>query len=154
MHSLQELFIQSRGNAIKINDQTIIQADRIPISRGTIQVKLLTPPDASQGVCLNAKGGCIELSDGSFVQRLHIWHEPGLPHHVNHHVDCPTNELLVWNIYRTKHRTGEITVDCWTGDAGMIAEQQSPTHRLYSCSDWRPPFNPSALKFEVEWEEE
>ena len=152
--TLQDLFIQSQGKPVSVGDRVVTQLCRIPVRRGVVEFRFISPPDSDQGLCVKAKGGAIVLSDGTSTETLHIWHEPGLPETVVHRVACPYGELLVWNIYRVHHTTGEITEDYWTGNAGMVALHEGSGHRRYACSDWRTPFDPSVLIFQVDWSDQ
>jgi hypothetical protein len=152
--TLQYLFVESRGRPVVVGKFLVSQACRIPIRRGLVKFHFVSSPDSAQGLCVKAKGGTITMSDGSSTESLHNWHEPGLADRVEHRVSCPKNELLVWNIYRVRHPTGETTEDYWTGDAGMVLLEERAGYRRYGCSDWRSPFDPSALVFEVEWFDE
>jgi hypothetical protein len=152
--TLQYLFIQSRGSPVVVGDWLVHQLARIPIRVGVIRVRMLSPPDKSQGVCLKAEGGAILLSDGSSTETLQVWHEPDLPDTVVHRVNCPSNELRVWNTYRVRHPTGQTTIDHWTGAAGMVLLEEHLSSRRYGCNDWRDPFDPSRFSFEVAWNEE
>jgi hypothetical protein len=149
--TLQDRFVETDGMPIKIGVWVVTQLSRIPISRGRINVQITSPPNSDQGICLKAKDGFIELPDGSQVERLHIWHEPGALASATYSVHCPHKELLVWNIYRVHHPTGETTEDHWTGNAGIVLVDDQPQRRRYVCSDWRSPFDPTAIAFEVEW---
>jgi hypothetical protein len=152
--TLQERFIESRGSPVMIGDQQVSQLYRIPLTKGVVQFRFISPPDADQGICVNAKGGAIELSDGTSCETLHIWHEPGRPEKAAHRLTCPAGEFLVWNVYRARHPDGETTVDCFTGDAGMVLLQEGPMRRRFGCSDWRTPFDPTALVVDVQWANE
>jgi len=149
--TLKEQFIESHGRPVMVGDQQVSQLARIPLSQGVVQFRFVSPPDADQGICVNAKGGAIEMPDGSTCERLHIWHAPGSPERVTHRLTCPAGEFLVWNVYRVHHPDGTTTEDNLTGDAGMVLLQQGPSYRRFGCSDGRTPFDPSALVFDVEW---
>jgi hypothetical protein len=151
--TLQELFIKSKGNPIAVENTIVIQAGRLPINAAIISIRFLSPPDPDQGVSLHAKDGAIKLSDGTTTERLHIWNTPGTPSAVKHQVNCPGGELVLWNVYRVRHHSGVATEDQWTGNAGMVLKKESPAMRTYACSDWRTPFDPSALEFEVHWQD-
>lgn len=154
MSSLQELFVRSGGRDVAYDGELVSQLSRIPIGEGNVTVTFISPTDADQGVLIKAKGGAITLSDGSFAEAVVIWREPKLPSAITHHVRCPKGELLVWNTYRVHHLTGETTEDYWTGNAGMVLLDRDAGHRRYGCSDWRSPFDPSRLVFEVDWSQE
>jgi hypothetical protein len=149
--TLQELFVRSRGDAVAVGHFLVSQVGRIPIRRGTLQIHLVSPPDPNQGLRFDSNGGSIALPDGSSVERVQIWHEPELPDFVTYEIWTPADQLLIWNVYRVHHPNGETTEDYWTGNAGMVLLNESKGYRRYGCSDWRSPFTPSALVFDVRW---
>jgi hypothetical protein len=151
--TLQELFLKCGGNPVVVDQHQLVQVGKVPIGRGIVRIKLLSPPNVDQGVRLKVKNGAIELTDGSRAESVVIWHVPGLPKIVTHRVDCPNNELLIWNTYRIHQPTGEVTDDYWTGNAAMALLESSPNRFRYGCSDWKGSFDPWAIEFEVEWEE-
>ena len=150
MRTLQELFIESKGHPLTVDGTRVVQMDRWPCVRGRI---ILTASAArpDEGVSLKATNGSILLSEGPGVPLLRVWFEPGLPLTEKHFIECDDGELLVWNIYRTKHSRGAITEDAWTGNAGMIVSIVGPNKRLYRCSRNLGPFDPS-FEFSIEWE--
>ncbi|HXK59524.1 MAG TPA: hypothetical protein PLP42_06460 [Acidobacteriota bacterium] len=150
--SLQELFLRSGGKSVRVGDHQVIQMDRIPIRAGRVVIQFLDPPTGVHGVAIKAKGGGIELSDGRWVELVHLWDEPGFPRRIEHNVDCPEGWLRLWNIYRTKHKTGEVTEDAWTGNAGMIVDYADAGVRRYRCSAGPDEFNPDNFKFGVSWQ--
>jgi hypothetical protein len=152
--TLQQRFLHSRGADLLVDNHVVSQLVRIPIRQGTVKLQFSSPGDGTQGLCIKAKGGTILMTDGTFTESLHIWNAPNLPIEVAHRVNCPTNELLVWNIYRVQHPTGEMTIDYWTGNAGMVLLREAATCRRYGCSDWRTPFEPTAIVFDVSWYDE
>jgi hypothetical protein len=151
--TLQNLFVKSAGKPVMVGPWLVTQAARIPICHGVVTVRFISAPDSTEGICLKAKQGTILLSDGSATETLRVWCEPNLPAIVRHRVQCP-RELLLWNIYRVYHPTGETTEDYWTGEAGMVLLAEQPRYRRYGCSDWRSPFDPYRLVFDIEWCEE
>jgi len=152
--NLQEEFLKSEGKPIKVGGHEIVQGDRIPIKRGTVRITFIGNI-SSDGIAIKSKPkrGGIEMSNGKFVRLLHIFDEPSLPRQVQHRVNCPDGELRIWNIYKTKQRDGSVTIDSWTGNAGMIVEYISPNSRRYSCSKGTGNFDPTDLTFEISWTE-
>jgi hypothetical protein len=150
MRSLRQMFIDSKGRPLTIDGAQVVQMDRWPCIRGRIT---LTASEArpDEGVSLKVTKGAILLSDGPGVPHLHVWFEPGLPLTEKYFIECDDGELRVWNIYRTKHSSGVITEDAWTGNAGMIVTAAAPNKRLYRCSRNLGPFDPS-FEFSLEWE--
>jgi hypothetical protein len=152
MMSLQEMFVASRGAPVVIDGKRIVQMDRLPIRRAMVTISA----DATltnQGIALKTNKGGVRLSNGVSVSLLHTWFDSGLPLSVSHFVECQDGELRVWNIYRTKHPGGSITEDAWTGNAGMLVENVSPTRRRYLCSPgYANGFDPH-LAVLVGWEE-
>jgi len=148
---LQELFIESRGESVQVGQQYVVQRDLIPVKYGNVTVRFLGQPEGIHGVVFKSIKGGVTLSDGSVVRTVHIWDETELPREVTHHVECPDGKLSVWNIYRTKHRTGEITEDYFTGNAGMVVICKAPKVRRYNCSAGPGPFDPEQFLFEIRW---
>src|SRR5208283_3568546 len=109
--SLQYLFVESKGMPVQIGEWTVLQCDYIPIRNGRITLRFLSGATGTQGVALRAKKGSITMSDGRKVQSLKIWHEASLPPSVEHQVECPTAELMIWNVYRIKHPDRSMTED-------------------------------------------
>ena len=149
--TLQELFIESRGASVDLDGHNVCQAFRIRMNRGIVRLVFLSPPDSDQGVRLKARGGAIGLSDGTLTPILDIWNMACFPQTVEHRVACPNHEIVLWNVYRVHHPHGEVTEDYWTGDAGMVVLNEGPMSRRFGCSDWRSPFDPSRMVFEIEW---
>jgi hypothetical protein len=150
--TLADLFRQSRGRPIEFNGQTVVLMDRIPIKRGKVCLELLGErrnPDC--GIALESSKGAIQLSDGKKVRLLHTWDDPRLPRNVEHEVRCPDGELKVWNIYRTRHSSGLVTVDAWTGNAGMLVKRINDNCREYACSSGPGEFDPSELVVRICW---
>ena len=152
--TLQELFVKSLGKPVRLDNRVVFQLCRIPINHGMVTISLLSPPNSDEGICIKAPNGAIELSDGTASETVYVWHEPNLPTRLSHHVNCPNGELLIWNIYRVHHPNGEVTVDFWTGNAGMTLLTDAPNRRRYACSDWRGSFDPPAIQFEVELQDD
>ena len=132
MKTLQEKFVETRGEPLHVDGVEVVQMDRIAVRRGMVSV-CANSACAGQGIALKAPSGAIRLSDGQEVPLLHIWFDPGLPLTVIHEVDCPDGELRVWNIYRTVHPNGAVTEDRWTGNAGMARVDAQPRRRRYRC---------------------
>jgi hypothetical protein len=131
--TLQEWFVETRGAPLNLNGMEVVQMDRLPVRRGTVRVTADTAR-ADQGIALKAQSGAIHLSDGKQVPLVHIWFDPGLPLEAVHEVECNDGELRVWNVYRTVHPDGTVTVDAWTGNAGMVVSEKLPRRRRYLCS--------------------
>lgn len=149
--TLQEKFIESKGQPVLVGQQQVIQMDLIPIRSGNITVRFLSEPIGIYGVVLKSYKGSITLSDGSKVPSVFVWNELGLDREVRHPVECPDGELGIWNIYRTTHPTGETTEDYFTGNAGMIVNRAEDKVRHYLCSAGPGPFDPEQFQFEVCW---
>lgn len=153
-HSLAELFIQRRGQPVEFNGHIVVLMDRIPIRAGSVRLEFLGEKATSdRGIAFKSDKGWIELSSGKRVSLLHTWDEPGLPRTVEHRVNCRDGELRVWNIYRTKHTSGLISVDAWTGNAGMIVNPLTENSREYACSSGPGGFDPSELLVRISWNE-
>jgi hypothetical protein len=152
MKTLQEQFVETRGQPLHLDGVEVVQMDRIAVRHGVVSVST-NSACAGQGIALKAPSGAIRLSDGQAVPLLHIWFDPGLPLAVAHEVDCREGELRVWNIFRTVHPNGAITEDKWTGNAGMAIVDAQPRRRRYRCSPGTAEsFNPQ-LHVTIEAEE-
>lgn len=152
--SLQYLFIESSGHPVQIDGLAVMQADSIPISQGYVTIRFLKGYQQDHGVRLKAKGGWIELSDGSHAEVVDTWRSPGLPDEITYKVSSPQKRLGLWNIYRIVHPDGTVSEDMWTGNAGIVVLQDRPNKRTYGCSPGGGDrFDPDALIVEVEWRE-
>ncbi len=155
--TLQEKFLETKGKPLQIGSWIVFQLDRIPIKHGIVKLNFLSEADGSQGVAIKAQNGSIKMSNSVITELLHIWHEKDLISTVEHEVECPTGELKIWNIYRIIHpKLGNlITEDKMTGNAGMVLLKKQNHYRKYGCSDWnwKNPFSPDDLEFEIEWYE-
>lgn len=153
MHTLQEQFLASKGQPIQCDGNVIIQMDVVSIpEHANVKVSFLGASYfAGNGVAIKARGGRIYLSDGSYAETVCIWDTPEHSRSVIHKVFAPNRELRVWNVYRIEHSSGAITEDSWTGNAGMIVEQQSGQIRRYRCSNGIGARNFADLMFEVVW---
>lgn len=152
--TLQDLFIESKGDPISMDGETVSCIDRIKISSGTVVIKFLGVCDNKNGVALKTPDGKIWLSNGDCASLVHVWDTRGLPRCVSHRVNCSTGELRVWNVYKTTHKNGVVTEDSWTGNAGMIVKQINETTRLYRCSSLSKEFNPNEFCFEISLEKD
>lgn len=153
--SLQEQFVQSRGEPVIVGDTSVLQMDRIPIIRGRVKINFESASEECvSGVSLKSLKGSILLSNGEKVNRVNVWFEKGLPNEIIHQVECPDGELRIWNIYRIKHIDGSVTEDSWTNNAGMVLDCISGNTRKYRCSHGIGEFSNSDLIFEIRTEKD
>lgn len=150
--TLQELFVKNKGLPLKVGANLVIQMDRLPIKKGQVLIKFIDQ-DENWGIALKATKGSIVLAGGEQVKLLHIWSDSKNSAETNYRVDCHEGELRVWNIYKRKHANGEVTVDQWTGNSGMIVVNDAPTSRLYRACCGLGPFV-ADFRFEIRWVEE
>jgi len=108
-------------------------------------------PGGNAAVIAIEKPGSISLSNGTPATAIAIWDEPYLPTAVVHRIESAGRMLQVYNKYRTRHGPDFITEDSFTGNAGMIVTQTSPSRRRYECSNGPGPFSPDDLIFELSW---
>lgn len=151
MKSFQQMFVETRGGPVQVGQQQVVQRDRIPIESGKVTVRFLGQPAVNNGVILKSHSGGITLSDGSVARSVIVWDDPRLPRSVTHHVECRDGKLSIWNVYRTRHPTGEVTEDYFTGNAGMIVACSGTRSRRYNCSSGPGPFDPQQFTFELHW---
>jgi hypothetical protein len=149
--SLQELFLQSGGRPIQVDNWTVGQSALIPVRDGSVTIRLLSGKRRGHGIRLKARDGSIELSDGSRVKVVDTWFDASLPDEITYQVRADDGHIRMWNVYQTVHPNGEITQDMWTGDAGMVLLSESSNKRTYGCSPGNSAFNPRSLVIEVEW---
>ncbi len=152
--ALQELFVESRGCSIERDGHTIVQADTLPI-RGHFRVRLEFVGSrvfTNNAVVLWArKPDFILLSDGGKSQAVAIWDEEGLPRSIEYECVIENGSLRVHNKYRVFHRADFVTEDNFTGNAGMIVTELTPTRRRHECSVGPGEFDPGAFVFEIAW---
>jgi hypothetical protein len=151
--TLQQMFVDSKGGPVFVGTKKVIQMDRIPVASSNVTVQLLGKMTGIHGVRLKTRRGEISFSDGSTGKSVCIWADPSLPSTVMYHVDTMDAELRVWNVYRTKHLTGEVTVDSWTGNAGMTIEYEAENLRRYGCSAGPGSFDPHEFKLQISWDD-
>lgn len=150
--TLQAEFAKSRGRPVQVGGYSVVQMDRIPITRGTVTVTFEQGnADLVCGVALKSAKGSILLPNGERVPLLHIWDEPGVSRTAPYEVDCKDGELRVWNIYRVQHASGLVTEDSWTGNAGMVVEHTGENRRRYRCSCGSGDFDPENQRVSIEW---
>lgn len=137
MKSFQQQFMESMGKPIQYNGKLVLQGDVLSIPESALVTISFAGEKAFQdnGLILKASGGRILLNDGRSVESLKIWDSDRFPRSVTYEVYAPNRELRVWNIYRITHRSGLITEDSWTGNAGMLVELRSNNVRRYRCSN-------------------
>lgn len=149
--TLKEKFIQSNGLPVMVGTDSVFQMDRLPIKEGRVFIKFITQNE-DWGLALKSTKGSVILAEGEKVKLLYIWSDPMYEAEVSYDVKCPDGELKVWNIYRTKHSSGMVTVDQWTWNSGMILEKETPSSRHYRACCELGPFTPN-FQFEISWKE-
>ena len=60
--SLQELFIESRGQPVQVGGALVRQGDALPIAKGRVTIRFLRGHARHHGVRLETENGWIELS--------------------------------------------------------------------------------------------
>jgi hypothetical protein len=151
--TLQELFLESGGNAVEIDGKSIVQMDQVELpNEAKVEVSFIGPasPDDAAVIAIG-RPGAIFLSDGRPVTAVQIWAEPEWPRTVVHRVEGAGQALQIYNKYRIQHGPDFVTEDSFTGNAGMIVTQLSANHKRYECSNGLGRFSPSDLIFELSW---
>jgi hypothetical protein len=149
---MKERFIASGGSPLIINGRVVIQMDTIPVTKAKLNVSASKARN-DQGIALKSPKGSITLSDGRKVPLLHMWFDEGLPLSVAHDVDCGSEGLRIWNIYRTRHAGGVVTEDAWTGNAGMAVLDEGENYRRYGCSPGNADHFDPQLDVVITWQE-
>jgi hypothetical protein len=153
--SLQDLFLERRGDPIEVDGRLVVQMDRVDL-QGAGEVEIVfagtRPFHDNAAVLAIDQPSAILLSDGSRATAVVIWDEPGLPRTVVHRVESADRPLFVYNKYRTRHGPDFVTEDSFTGNASMIVTSLSPHRRKYECSNGPGQFSPDDLIFELRWE--
>lgn len=153
MLPLQEQFLQSDGKPVLVGDRLVQQSATLDIADGSFTLRFLSGQREGHGIRAKTKDGWIELSDGTRTKVLDTWFSPDLPDHVTHRFHCRQGVLRLWNTYRTRHPSGDVTQDMWTGNAGMVLLDEGPQRRTYGCSRGDGPFDPGSLVVEITWNE-
>jgi hypothetical protein len=149
--NLQGAFVESQGAPIRFGDEQIVQGDEWRLDApAVLEIRFLGDvADSKQTVRVSArKKGHIQLTDGQKIRVLEMADEPGLPRFARHLVEPKGESILIYNGY-TVERDGRSYQESWTGNAGMIVTEQSPSSRLYECSSGVGPFNRNDLRFEI-----
>jgi hypothetical protein len=124
------------GEAVVVGDVI-----RVPV-RGTVRLEFISGSIGGlqgagelQGGDLDVSrgGGSITLPDGSNVSLLRTWFERGLPPVVTYPYESPSGVIGTYNVYQIT-LGGVVRQEKWTGNAGMIVEDQGELSRLYRCS--------------------
>ena len=150
--SLQQQFIDSKGEPVKFEGEDLIQMDCIPLKKGKISINF--KGGNSQilcGIAIKSAKGSILLSDGNKAKTIYIWDEYSLPKTVDYEVYCPDGKLKIWNIYRIEHKSGLITEDYWTNNAGIKINKTTENSREYSCSHGLGEIDLDNFIFEIKW---
>ena len=153
--SLQERFLRSKGQPQNVRGDRVVQLDRVDLpDTAMITLKFMgdVPFVDNAAVIAISKPGKIFLSDGTTATALKIWDEAGLPRNVVYKIVTAGHQLQIYNKYRTHHKSGLITEDNFTGNAGMVVTEISPNTRRYECSKGPGPFSKSDLIFELSYE--
>ena len=153
--SLQERFLRSKGQPQRVGNDQVVQVDRIDLPKSVwITLKFMgdVPFTDNAAVIAISKPGKIFLPDGTTANALQVWDEAILPRIVTYRVETLRQCLRVYNKYRTHHRSGLVTEDKFTGNAGMVVTQTAPNSRRYECSNGPGPFSKADLVFEISWE--
>ncbi len=104
---------------------------------GLVRVEFLSSPrDDLQGVDIKAEGGQIQLRQGELIPVLRMWNDPRFGNAVEYPYNSKAGLLRVWNVYQRRWADGRITEEKWTGNAGMVVEEECQGRKwLFRCSD-------------------
>jgi hypothetical protein len=98
----------------------------------------------------DVKGGGIGVSEGITKRFVSIWDDLDGPRVRIFKVCAGSERLQVFNQYRIRHRSGLVTEDYFTGNAGMVVTAISRAKRRYECSTGTGSFSKDFV-FEIEW---
>jgi hypothetical protein len=141
MPSFGKLFIESKGQPISYGGNTLILADKFPVSNGDILVVSIEKAnsDPRQGAAIDITGHC-EIDDKVFKQgkgvMMLFWADTA---------DNPTKIKVftkkdyVWvkNIWESTNHMGRKSIDSGHNGAAMIVEEIE-NGRRYRCNDGTP----------------
>lgn len=152
--SLQDRFVESKGSPLLIDGRKIIQMDEVRLpDRCDLTIRFVGERvfEGNAAVIAIDRPGKIFLPDGSFVNSLITWDDPGLPREMCYRISSAEKLLRVYNKYRVRHSADFVTEDNFTGNAGITIIDVGPGYKRYGCSNGPKSFSPDDLVFEVEW---
>src|SRR5215469_14688813 len=133
MPSFQRLFIESKGQPIIHNGQTIQMVDRLLV-KNEQHLRLIfesIKAEWRQGVHLSTDGDFI-VNDMTVKKAVVLWHDTA-PKEVLIQVHTKKGECFVKNVWDS----GNGTMDSWHNGAAMIVEDIVSGKR-YRCNDGQP----------------
>ena len=153
--SLQYLFIESKGRPLEISGiGKIYQIDEIKVDFSKIKISFAEGNSTvTCGISLKLYNGYFNIGCNKKVSHLYIWDDKGLSKTITYDITSLSNLnaiLKVWNIYRIHHKSGLITEDQFTNNAGMLIESNSTNQKIYHCSDGIGKFDLENQVFKVE----
>ncbi len=141
MPNFTQLFINSKGQPLKYNNQTLVLVDRFPVVNGDkLKVAIeKTDSERRQGISIDITGSC-QLNGKLFRKgkgvNMLFW-EDTMPKQVELIVFTKKDYVLVKNIWENYSLTGHPSVDYCCNGAAMIIEEIE-NGRRYRCNDWDP----------------
>lgn len=145
MPAFEYLFLESKGQPVEYNGQTIQMVDRVAIPNGQkLKVTFVTVnSDWRQGVRIDTDGS-LDVDGETIKKAVLLWYDTA-PHEVPITVYTKKGELWVKNVWDT----GRGIVESWHNGAAMIVEE-IPNGRLYKCNDGKPDDDFDDLIFSIE----
>lgn len=133
--NLSEKFAASHGQPQDVDGHAVVQMARIPCKKGDRLLLTMDRPTgkAGQGVRVKLPGGAF-IVNGETQSDVVLWAATA-PEVVEVSIaKCKRagGEVRVWNCWRGPHDQ----IMAWTGNAGIVVEQEGDSWRL-GCSDGR-----------------
>ena len=144
MPSFGKLFIESKGQPITYNENTLFLADKFPILNGDkIKISIeKTNSEHIQGVSIDITGSCEVQGKvwkkGKGVKMI-FWEDSTVldPKNIEMTVFTKTGFVWVQNIWETTNHLGNKSIDSGHNGAAMIIEEIE-NGRRYRCNDGVP----------------
>jgi hypothetical protein len=144
--SIEQLFLESRGQPVVYKGQTICMVDRIDVAED--QVLKVTfeeiRSDWRQGVCLTVNGE-FEVAGQVIQNSVVLWHDTS-PTAIEVHVQARDGTCQIKNVWDI----GDGVMQSWHNGAAMIVHRSMSTRR-YKCNDGRDDEDFDDLVFTIEF---
>lgn len=126
----------TRSDHILWNGQAVWTTFAVAVPKvGELSIEFLSEPrESAQGVDVKAEDGAITLPGGG-VQILRTWHDSCYVDAVKYPYRSEVGRLKIWNVYRRPWPNGQVTEEKWTGNSGLLVQQEADARWLFRCSD-------------------
>jgi hypothetical protein len=132
---LAERFAAAHGAPIEVDGGLAHMMLELPPIDGpaALRIELRTDSSRPQGIRLKARGGKVRLNE-QLVDDVVLWSDtapPAVTASLRPASSRTPMTLRVWNAWRDPAGT----MQAWTGDAGMLVEEEQPGVVVLRCSD-------------------